>query len=33
MMNEVHTVRDLMYQLAEEYLEATDRLQALNAEA
>jgi NAD(P)H-dependent flavin oxidoreductase YrpB (nitropropane dioxygenase family) len=33
MMNEVRSVRDLMYQLAEEYLEATDRLQSLNADA
>ncbi len=33
MMNEVRSVRDLMYQLAEEYLEATDRLQQLTPES
>ncbi len=29
MMNDVRTVRDVMYQLSEEYLEATERLQSL----
>ena len=29
MMNDVRTVRDVMYQLSEEYLEATERLQGL----
>jgi NAD(P)H-dependent flavin oxidoreductase YrpB (nitropropane dioxygenase family) len=33
MMNEVKTVRELMYQLAEEYLEAVDRLQSLTPQA
>ena len=32
MMNEVRSVRDVVYQLSEEYLEATDRLQALTPE-
>ena len=33
MMNDVRTVRELMYQLAEEYLEATERLQSLTPPA